>query len=364
MNINADLYKILGVPSDASDEDIKKAHRKLAKEHHPDKGSDSHDKMAEINAAYDILGDPDKRKQYDRMKAGGGGSNYNPFANGQGFPPGFNPFADMDMMFNRKNRKQNYVKNLEVSIALDVYAVAKGREIPLEFPIDECCAECDGKGTDKNSKTATCRKCAGSGEFKVVNGPLMFSVTCPDCNGNGQIGKMCQSCNGSGVIPKNKKIEVKVPKGIRHGSTLCMREQGHFSPGTKTRGDINIRVGINEHRFFKLSSEDVHVQIPVKFKDMIVGTEIKVPTLYGEALLKIPEGSQNGSVLRLLGKGVQSSPNNPKLGDMLVHIVTDMPKGFSGSFKEKIREIDDSGAEYEMSKSYSDVLKEIERENG
>ena len=370
MHINDDLYAILGVSSDASEEDIKKAYRELAKEHHPDKNKgnkESEEKFKKISAAYDVIGDSDKRKRYDDIRRHGNGPRFaqgdGSFQRGSGFSRGFSSFFNnIDMMFNQGKQDQNYVKNLDLSLALDVYGVAKGREITVEFPIDECCEDCGGKGKEKNSKESRCVRCAGTGEFRTINGNMMFVVPCPDCKGKGEIFERCLKCNGVGVVPKNKKIDVKIPKGMRDGSTLCVRGVGHFSPGTKSRGDINIHIGISEHNFFKLANEDVHIQIPVKFKDLIIGTKIKVPTLYCDAMVDIPPESQSGSVFRLSKMGVHVSPNNQKVGDMFVHVIVDMPKGFSSSFKEKVMELDDSSAQYEMGNSYSEMLKEIERE--
>lgn len=365
MSTNEDLYAILGVSSDASDEDIKKAYRALAKEHHPDKNrgnKEAEEKFKKISAAYDVIGDPEKRKQYDHRRKFGNGQR---FYNGGNFDPssyGFNPFSGFEDMFAKANDKRSFVKNLDISVALDVYAVAKGRKYEMSIPIDECCEECAGKGKAKNSKETECVSCSGTGQLKVIQGNFRLKFTCPDCNGQGKIFERCQKCKGAGVIPKKKKIEVKIPKGIRNGMVYSLRGVGHLNPENGVRGDISFLINIKEHDFFKLSNEDVHVQVPIKFKDFIVGTKVKVPTLYGDAELTIPSGSQNGAVFRLSGKGVPISPDNSRVGDMFVQVIADMPKGFSSIFKEKVKELDDSSSEYEMNKSYSDMLKILEKE--
>ena len=345
----SDPYKILELEKGASEEDIKKAYRKLALKYHPDKNSgnkDSEEKFKEISGAYEILSDPGKKARYDSGV-------YDENFNGEGFDifeamknhMGFNPFGKRKGGF-RSN--QGFVADLDLSVSVDIYVAAYGRTIFFDKLIDFPCENCGGSGKAKDAVEKTCSRCGGSGELRFVNGPMIISSTCTDCEGEGKTYEKCEICHGMKVVKKSQKIEFKIPKGVMNGIVISMRGAGNYNPLNKSRGNIHVHIDVAAHNFFGIKGADIHILYPLNFKQMILGCEVEVPTLYGKVKLTIPSETQNQAVFKLSGMGIPIRPNSEQMGDMYVHVIVDLPKGISDDFKEKIKGIQDDNVKYDL----------------
>jgi len=371
---NVDCYKILGVDKNSSPEEIKKAYRKLALQYHPDKNpgnKEAEEKFKEISSAYDILGDPEKKARYDRGEQfhdfGG-----NPFHGFQSFSMNFGP--DMESHFGDifntirgmggmgEMRNDHFTSPIELSISVDIYTAVYGKSKTFDIQTDFPCESCNSTGKAKSSKESPCPKCGGVGQLRMMNGPMILVQICPACKGAGITYEKCPDCRGMSVIKKNQTIEIEIPKGIRDGSILNLRGKGNYNVRKRVFEDIHLIVEIAEHDFFKLASTDIHVYIPLTFKQMILGCEMSIPTLYGDVLLQVPPETQNEAIFKLSKLGLPESPNSSIKGDMFVHIVVDFPRGISDEIKEKIRSIDDSVSEYDFVKKYKKIETQIKKE--
>lgn len=351
-------YEILGVDKNTSEEEIKKAYRKLALQYHPDRNpgnKEAEDKFKEISVAYEILSDPEKKAEYEMGERQGFG------------PEGFNHedffkahFRNMDSFFGGQD--QTFVAPIILSVTVDIYTAAYGRTILFDLQMDFPCETCNGSGRAKNSVDKKCMKCNGMGKVQVPNGPISFIIPCQNCNGEGKFYNKCDKCHGMKVIKKNEKGELNIPKGIKPQTVITKRGYGNYNPSNKTRGDINITVDMAEHSFFKLRGADIHVVFPMSFKKMILGAEVEIPTLYGKVKLTIPPESQDNTTFKLEGMGVPVIPNSERKGDMYVHVIVDLPKGISDDLKEKIKNIKDDDGKYKLSEHQKEIEQIVEKE--
>jgi len=341
-----DYYKILGVARNATKEDIKTAYKRLAKKYHPDvnKDSDATDKFKEINEAASVLADDHKRAQYDNYGADFERQYHQNFR--QDFS-GYD-FEDMDfgdifeMFFGGSgaggSARRNRGRDLRYDVSITLEEAAKGVKKSISFEKPELCEECKGLGGDDYE---VCNDCGGKGVKRVSQrtpfGVFQSSVTCKKCEGRGEITKnICAECKGRGVLMRKKTIEVNIPAGVDTGGQLRLREEGEAVKGG-TKGDLYIFIEVKKHKYFEREGDDIALEIPITVTQAILGDEIEVPTLDGKADLKIPKGTQPGTIFRMKGKGI-THLNSHGSGDELVHITVEIPEKLSRKQEELIKE--------------------------
>lgn len=357
-----DYYNVLGVSKNANQGEIKTAFRKLAHQHHPDKGGDSN-KFKEINEAYQVLGNEQKRKQYDQFGSAfnqaGGGFDFSGFQNGfsQGGFSGVNmDFDDIGDLFggigdmfgfsSRSGRSKPTYRgeSIEAIIVIDFLEAVFGAEKEIILNKNIKCEKCKGDGAEPGSKIETCKTCKGSGRvFKVqrtIFGSMQAESICPDCSGEGKnYSKKCSKCSGQGVYSGSAKLKVKIPAGINNGEAIRLSGQGHCGLKNSVSGDLLLRIRISPNKDFERRDFDIFNKIKINIKQAILGDKINIKTVHGDVVLKIPEGTQSGTIFKIKNKGV------PKLrgvgyGDHLVEIRVDIPKSISRRDKKIIEELD------------------------
>ena len=343
-----DLYEILGVSRTATQDEIRKAYLKLAHKYHPDKtGGDkaAEEQLKEINAAYDILKNPEKRAKYDKFGSGEGG----PFAGGfegfGGFGGGFeSPFEDFfDMLFGKGGRRGGASRpqqgnDLELRLSVTLEDAARGVKRTVRFSRMETCDECRGSGAASGSRPESCPQCNGAGQVRVAHGFFSVSRTCPRCNGAGSIvAKPCRRCGGGGRVKVSRELNVDVPAGVDTGSRL--RVQGEGEPGANggPRGDLYIFIEVEPHSIFQRDGAEIHCEVPITFIQAALGDTVTVPTLTGTADLKIPPGTQSGSHLRLRGLGMPDL-RGYRQGDLIVRVMVETPAKLSRRQRELLEE--------------------------
>lgn len=349
---STDLYEILGVERAASQEQIRKAYLKLAHKYHPDKtGGDkeAEEKLKQINAAYDVLKSPEKRAQYDRfgstdgqgMGGGFGGQGFG----GQGFEAPFEDF--FDMLFGQGGKRggggggAKAGNDLELRLTISLEDAAFGTKKKIRYNRRENCATCSGSGAAPGSKAEVCGQCNGAGQVRVAHGFFSVTRTCPQCQGAGKtISKPCSSCSGKGQTKTARELSVDVPAGVDSGSRLRVTGEGEAGLGGGRRGDLYIFIEIASHPIFEREGTTIHCEVPVTFSQAALGATIRVPTLEGEAELKVPPGSQTGTQLRLRGLGMPDL-RGYRQGDQIVRIVVETPQKLSRKQKDLLREFDE-----------------------
>ncbi len=344
-----DYYEVLGVNKNSSEEEIKKAYRKLARQYHPDvnKEPDAETKFKEVKEAYDTLSDSQKKARYDQFghedpTAGFGGGGFGGGAD-------FGDFGDIfDMFFGGGGRSRNpnaprKGADLQYSMTLEFKEAIFGKETDITIPKEEECDTCHGSGAKPGSKVETCSVCKGSGQQEVVQntpfGRIVNRRVCNACHGQGKtIKEKCPTCHGSGKVRKHKKIHVKVPAGVDDGSQL--RVSGEGEPGTKggPAGDLFIILRVKPHDFFERDGEHIYCEIPLTFTQAALGDEIEVPTLEEKVKLKIPAGTQTGTNFRLKGKGVPRLRYGGR-GDQHIKVVVVTPSNLTEEQKELFKQL-------------------------
>ncbi len=372
MATKRDYYEVLGVSKTATQDEIKSAYRKKAKECHPDLHPDDKtamDRFKELNEANEVLSDPKKREQYDRYgfdtpNMGGG----NPFGGAGGFDfSGMGGFDSIfDQLFNggassaqRNGPMQGNDLRYELRITFE--EAANGCEKSFEFYRNENCETCHGTGAKPGTSPTTCPTCHGSGQIRQSGGWMTTVRTCPNCGGTGTvIADKCTSCGGSGRVRKRRTATVKVPAGIDNGQTIVMSNQGE--PGIRggANGDLYINVLVKPHKLFRREGFNLKLDLPISFTQAALGGDVDVPTLNGTVKYRIPEGTQNDTEFRLKGQGIQQL-NMPGKGDLLVRVRVEIPRKLSDKQKDLLRQFEESttGKEYETRKSFMDRVKEI-----
>jgi molecular chaperone DnaJ len=343
-----DYYELLGISRSASADEIKKAYRKLARQCHPDANPDDPNAEArfkEISEAYVVLSDQEKRANYDRFGHAG--------ADGQGFG-GFEGFGDFgglgdifDMFFGGGGRRRSGPErgsDLRAELELTLKEAAFGLERELKVPRTEDCGTCGGSGAAAGSKPAVCSACNGAGQVQYAQntpfGRIVQSHPCDRCRGTGKmIEKPCPTCRGTGQMRKTRSIKVKVPPGVDNGSRLRVSGEGEAGTRGGPRGDLYVYVHVKPHKVFKREGDDLICEMPISFAQAALGDELDVPTLEGGAKLKIPEGTQSGTIFRMKGKGVPNVSGYGR-GDqhVLVKLVT--PTKLSEKQKTMLKEFD------------------------
>jgi molecular chaperone DnaJ len=371
-----DLYEILGVNRDASEDELKKAYRKLAMKHHPDRNPDnkeSEEKFKEAKEAYEILTDANKRAAYDRyghagveqsMGGGGGGG-------GQGFDGFGDAFGDIfgDIFGGGggggRGRSNVYRgADLRYNLEITLEEAARGAEKTIRIPALEECAACHGSGAKAGTQPKTCPTCGGAGQVRIQQGFFSIQQTCPKCHGSGRIiPEPCTSCGGAGRVKRQKTLEVKIPTGIDDGMRL--RHSGHGEPGVNggPPGDLYVEIHIKQHAVFQRDGDDLHCEMPISFTTAALGGEIEIPTLDGAANIRIPAETQSAKVFRLRGKGIRNVRSHAP-GDLMVHVIVETPVKLTDRQKELLREFGDiasSNAERHnpKAKSWMDKVKDF-----
>ncbi len=365
-----DYYEVLGVGRGASEEEIKKAYRKLALKFHPDRNPEDHsaeEKFKEASEAYQILCDADRRAQYDRFghaafEQGQGGFGGFDFG-GQGFEDIFGDlFGDFfGATRGRGGRRARRGEDLRLDIELTFEEAAFGTEKVVQVPRLATCGECAGKGTRKGSERVTCTACHGSGQIRFQQGFFSIAKTCGQCGGQGStIKDPCTTCGGAGMVRETQKLNVKIPAGVDTGSRLKLRGEGAAGPNGGANGDLYVIISVAEHPFFRRQESEIICDVPISFAQAALGADIEVPTLQGKVKMKIPAGTQSGAVFRLRGKGLPD-PRGYAHGDELVHVMVETPRRLTSRQRELLEEFARiEGDEVSpMSKGFFDKVKEI-----
>jgi len=370
-----DLYEVLGVNRDASEDELKKAYRKLAMKHHPDRNPDnkeSEDKFKEAKEAYEILTDANKRAAYDRyghegvtpsMGGGGGGQGFDGFADA--FGDIFGDIFGGGGGGGGRGRSNVYRgADLRYNLEITLEEAARGAEKTIRIPAQEECEPCHGTGAKPGTQPKTCPTCGGAGQVRIQQGFFSIQQTCPKCHGSGRIiPEPCTSCGGAGRVKRQKTLEVKIPAGIDNGMRL--RHGGQGEPGVNggPAGDLYVEIHIKQHAVFQRDGDDLHCEMPISFTTAALGGEIEIPTLDGAANIRIPAETQSAKVFRLRGKGIRNVRSHAP-GDLMVHVIVETPVKLTDRQKELLREFGDiasSNAERHnpKAKSWMDKVKDF-----
>ena len=371
-----DFYEILGVPKNASDDEIKKAYRKLAMKHHPDRNQGDAAKAAEVKfkeakEAYEMLSDPQKRAAYDQHGHAGVDPNMRGGPGAEGFGGFAEAFGDIfGDVFGGGRRghgggRQVY-RGSDLSYAMEVTLeeAASGKDAQIRIPSWDDCDTCHGTGAKPGTKPITCTTCHGAGVVQMRQGFFSVQQTCPQCQGKGKIiPEPCTTCSGQGKIKKNKTLEVKIPAGINEG--MRIRSAGNGEPGTNggPAGDLYIEIRIKQHEIFEGDGDDLHCTAPVSLTTAALGGTITVPTLGGKAEIELPEGTQHGKTFRLRGKGIKGVGSSYP-GDLYCHITVETPVKLTEHQRKLLKELDESfkkgGDKHSPNaKSWTDRVKDL-----
>lgn len=354
-----DYYEVLGLKKGASDDEIKKAFRKMAMKYHPDKNpgdKTAEEQFKEVNEAYSVLSDPDKKSKYDRFghagvdpNAGFGGGGFGGFGGGSG---GFDDIFDMfGSMFGggfgggSASRKNGPMKgrDLQKAITIDFEEAAFGTKKEISINKYVQCPKCKGEGNAPGTEKKTCSNCGGTGQVHTVQrtpfGQFQSTGPCPDCGGKGTIiDTPCPDCGGTGKIRKNIKINVDIPAGVDNDSVIPIRGQGEPGENGGPSGDLYVVITVKPHKMFKRDRDNLYLDIPISFNQAALGDEITVPTLDGKVSYKVPAGTQPGTVFRLKGKGMKNVRNG-RMGDLYVKVVLEIPTKLNSKQKKAVEEM-------------------------
>ncbi|MCQ5128064.1 molecular chaperone DnaJ [Butyricicoccus faecihominis] len=375
-----DYYEVLGVQKGASDEEIKKAHRRLAKKYHPDLNQDNpeaDEKFKELNEAYEVLSDKDKRSKYDQFGFAGVDPSY-----GGGAGAGFGGFdmGDLGDLFGsffgggfggRSSQRRNAPQrgeSIRQSVMLSFEEAAFGCEKEISIDRIETCDECGGSGAKKGTSAESCPNCHGTGSVTQTQrtplGMFQTQAACPNCRGTGKIIRTpCTKCSGAGRLRKNRKLNVTIPAGIDDGQSIQLRGQGNAGVNGGPAGDLLVTVGIRPHPVFSRDGSNVICEIPISFTQAALGDTLQVPTIDGRIEYKIPEGTQTATVFRMKGKGIQNL-NGRGRGDQYVRVNIEVPKNLSEKQKKLLREFEENTTDENQAqrKGFWDKVKDAFKE--
>lgn len=368
-----DHYETLGVGRSASEDEIRKAYRRLARKFHPDVNPGdkaAEEKFKDVQEAYDILSDPKKKQMYDQFgfysengMPGGPGAAGNPFEGGGGFDfTGFD-FSDFaqqgpsgtkertetggfrdifSQFFGQRGAASSGQKaqrgaDLEYSLNVDFWQAIRGTQVKLSVSRQETCSSCNGSGA-AGGNMPSCPECSGTGHVTQMAGAMKFNLTCPRCNGTGRLKNVCPVCYGEGRTARPESVEVRIPAGVQSGSRLRVQGKGNAGSSGGPAGDLYITVRVEPHRIFERDGDNILIKLPVTVPEAGLGAKIEVPTIDGKALLKIPQGTQNGQKFRLREKGVFNARKNTR-GDQIVEVMLKAPDIHDEKARELLREL-------------------------
>lgn len=351
-----DYYSVLGVSKGASQDEIKKAFRELAHKYHPDKQGGSAEKFKEINEAYQVLGNPEKRQQYDQFgttfeqaQGQGGFSGFDGFRDFSGFANGFDmgDLGDMfgfgDIFGGGKKTRTVRGRDIEVEMEIDFREAVFGGEKIVDLYKPSTCKNCGGSGADPKAKISTCPKCGGAGKVKTIQrtffGSFQSVAACPDCGGEGKKAeRQCPECRGTGIVRDSKKLKIKIPAGIGNNQSIKISGEGEAAGRGGRAGDLYVTFRVKPERGFTRKDNDILSKVEISFSQAALGDKIEVETLDGKIKLTVPAGTQSGQIFKLKGKGVPHLGGYGR-GDQLIEAVVVTPKNISRRQRELLEEL-------------------------
>ncbi len=345
-----DYYDILGVAKTATSDDIKKAYRRLAMKHHPDRNKDddtASSRFKEAKEAYEVLRDEHKRAAYDRyghsgVRGSGGGRGG--FGGAEGFADIFGDVFGDIFGAGRGRTGQSQVfrgADLGYELQLDLETAVSGETVKIDIPAHVVCESCEGSGARPGSAPATCTTCEGMGQVRMQQGFFSIQQTCPACKGAGTvITDPCADCHGRGRVQKNKTLSVKVPPGVDDGDRIRLSGEGEAGRNGGPAGDLYVEIRVRPHKIFERVGANLNCEVPVSFTTATLGGEVELPTLDGHVSLKVPGGTQSGKVFRLRGKGVRTV-RDPRTGDLFATVVVETPVNLSEEQRDLLLRFDD-----------------------
>ena len=373
-----DFYEVLGVDKSVSDDDLKKAYRKLAKKYHPDLNpgdKEAEQKFKEVNEAYEVLSDKEKRERYDRFGHAGVDPSYG--AGAAGGYGGYSTvdFGDIGVIFGsffgggspRRRSSAVHGNDINVRLTIDFKEAVFGCSKTVTFTRNEVCSDCNGSGAAKGTTPQTCPTCNGQGRVKSVSqtvfGAISTERTCSACNGTGKIVKeVCKKCGGRGLERKSVSITVNIPAGINNGQTISLRGEGDRGIRGGSNGDLNITVAVRPHELFTRRDADLFCNVYITFSQACLGATVEVPTIDGKAEnLRIPEGTQSGTQFTVKGKGAYYLRSKSR-GNMYVNVIVEIPKKLSSKQKEALKAFDENtnfDKSYEKGSQFKNRVKQF-----
>jgi molecular chaperone DnaJ len=346
-----DYYEILGINRDASAEEIKKAYRRLAMKHHPDRNPDNpkaEEHFKEAKEAYEILSDAQKRSAYDQFghagvdPSAGGGQGFGGAGMG-GFSDAFSDIFGDIFGGQRGGGRSNVYRGADLRYNLEVTLeeAARGTETRIRIPTMAECEPCKGTGAKKGTEPKVCPTCGGHGQVRMQQGFFSIQQTCPKCHGTGRfVAEPCTTCHGAGRVKQHKTLSVKIPAGIDEGDRIRLSGEGEPGVNGGPPGDLYVQIHLKAHSVFQRDHDDLHCEMPVSFSAAALGGEIEIPTLDGVARLKVPAETQTGKVFRLRGKGIKGVRSISR-GDLLCHVVVETPINLTERQRELLREFEE-----------------------
>lgn len=351
-----DYYQVLGVPKNATQEEIKKAYRKLAQKYHPDANpgnKEAEERFKEISAAYDVVGDPAKRKQYDQVRemvaSGFGPSAGASWSGGSRARVrfedlGFGDLGDLGDLLGglfgvRRGRRAAAVRgaDLEAEVTVSFEDAMRGTTVPVRIQGPAPCSTCGGSGAAPGSSPVVCPQCHGTGGIAVNQGLFQIEQTCPRCHGSGRVvERVCPTCKGSGSQRRTRTFQVRIPAGVKDGARIRLRGHGEPGPPGGQPGDLYVRVHVRPHTFFRRRGDDLEVVVPITYTEAALGAEIQVPTLDGAVTMRVPPGTPSGKTFRLRGKG---APRRGGQGDLYVTVQVEVPSRLSKEERELLEKL-------------------------
>lgn len=373
-----DYYEVLGVEKGATDDEIKKAYRKLAKKYHPDMNpgdKEAEQKFKEANEAYEVLSDSQKRSRYDAYGHAGVDPSYGAGGGGgyAGFDGGFGDISDIFESFfggmggmggGARRRGPQPGSDIQMSMAISFEEAAFGVTRQVDVPKIDQCDACGGSGAERGTTAEKCPTCNGTGQVRVSQrtafGSFSTARPCTNCGGTGKIIKSpCKQCGGKGKVRRTRKVDVHIPAGIDDGQTVYLRGQGNAGDQGAPAGDLLVTVTVRPHPIFERQGSDVYCEIPITFTQAALGAEIEVPTLYGKVSYTVPEGTQTGTMFRLRDKGMPRVQGSGK-GSQFVTVTVEVPKKLNNRQKELLRELEslESTSQHPKQKSFFDKVRD------
>ena len=362
-----DYYEVLGINRDASEDEIKKAYRKLAMKYHPDRNPDnpkSEEHFKEAKEAYEILSDTSKRTAYDQYGHAGVDSSAAGAGGAQGFTDSFSDiFGDI---FGGRAGPSNAYRGADLRYNLEVSLeqAARGTETKIRIPTMVACETCHGSGAKPGTAPVTCPTCNGHGQVRMQQGFFSIQQTCPKCHGNGKyVASPCGTCHGSGRVKQHKTLSVKIPAGVDEGDRIRLSGEGEAGVNGGPPGDLYVVVHLLPHSVFQRDHNDLHCEMPISFTTAALGGEIEIPTLDSHAKIKIPAETQSGKIFRLRGKGIKGVRSHTH-GDLLCHMIVETPVKLTARQKELLQEMEalnqeDSSRHSPRAKSWMDKAREF-----